>query len=283
MKEWKELLSDVMRNGAKRSDRTGVGTLSLFAKSFTLDNSTLFPAVTLKKLYFSQVCAELTCFIRGFDNLKDFNLMGCNIWDANGNTPSWLSKARGEGYLGRIYGVQWRDWMSVDAKGKPQHTDQLVELIKSIKTSPYSRRHVVTAFNPGENSMVCLPPCHVLFQAYVRDDQGGRDRASLDICVYMRSVDLFLGLPFDIASYALLQRLIARCAGLNSGSLTFFLGDAHIYLNHLRQVETLLSRECLPLPSLWLSSETSLFGFLPEDAELVNYASHDSVKAPMNV
>ncbi len=275
MRQWLELLNSVMVTGERRSDRTGIGTLSVFGRSLTFNNwdGDAFPAVTTKKLIFEQVAAELACFIRGFDTLDQFHSMGCKIWDAN-------AEARG-GQLGPIYGAQWRRWKRFIYEGGGEYTlseevDQLAQLVRGLQFSPHSRRHVVSAWNVGELDDMCLPPCHTFFQAYVGEN-------GLSLSVYMRSVDLFLGLPFDVASYALLQRLIAREVGLRSHNLTFFLGDAHIYTNHFEQVKTVLSRKPQePKPKLWLRDGVGLFDFKPDDVKLEGYSPWPAVPAPLN-
>lgn len=280
MEQWKRILGKVLRQGEKRDDRTGVGTLALFGEALTFDNRDGFPAVTTKKLAFNQMAAELACFVRGYQTLEQFHSMGCTIWDGNGTSDYWVPYARHEGDLGRIYGVQWRDWRSTNL-GEVTSTDQLKNLIDGMRREPHGRRHVVTALNPGELGQMCLPPCHVLFQAFVSGPVDGAKR--VDLCVYMRSVDLFLGLPFDIASYALLQRLIAKELGFDSGFLTFFLGDAHIYLNHVEQVNVVLTREEFEPPWLSIRPEASLFDFHPNQVELRDYKHHGPVPAPLNV
>lgn len=280
MRAWKDLLCKVLQRGFKRPDRTGVGTLALFGEQLIFDNREEFPAVTTKKLAFAQMAAELACFLRGYDNLEQFRSMGCTIWDGNGSADYWLPKARREGDLGRIYGVQWRDWKSVlchDQGLDLVKVDQLKDLVDRIRTDPYGRRHVVTAYNPGEVEQMCLPPCHVLFQAFVTPSN------ELWLRVDMRSVDLFLGLPFDVASYALLQRLLAKELGLSSGFLCFQMGDCHIYLNHEEQVRLVLQREVCPPPRLWLDPNASLFDFHPLQAHLLDYNHHGAVAAPLNV
>ena len=280
MEAWKRILTKVLKYGEKRADRTGVGTLALFGEAVTFDNSATFPAVTTKKLAFNSVAAELACFLKGYDNLEQFNAMGCNIWNGNGNSSYWLPKSRRIGDLGRIYGVQWRDWRSVivNESGLESVTvDQLKNLVDGMRKEPHGRRHVVTALNPGELSQMCLPPCHILFQAYVSTD------GQVNFIVYMRSVDLFLGLPFDVASYALLQKLLAKELGLDSGFITFFLGDTHIYLNHLEQVETVISREEHPAPILHLEPAASLFNFHPSQAWLADYTSYPFLPATLNI
>lgn len=284
MEQWRRILEKVSRHGELRNDRTGVGTLALFGEQLVFDNRAEFPAVTLKKLGFDQVKAELACFLQGYDNLEGFHKMGCTIWDGNGGSEYWKPFARSEGDLGRIYGVQWRDWKSCN--GDPansaaleyvKHTDQLKNLVDGMRKEPHGRRHMVTAWNPGELSAMCLPPCHLFFQAFINK------HSQVDLAVVMRSVDLFLGLPFDVASYALLQRLLAKELGLDSGMLTFFLGDAHIYLNHREQVAEVLQRTEKELPTLALAADASLFEFHPSQALLQGYEPHAFVKAPLNV
>ena len=276
MEQWLNILNEVLRRGVVRPDRTGVGTKAVFGEVLKFDNSKTFPAVTTKKLAFRQVVAELACFVRGYQTLEEFHSLGCTIWDGNGVADYWVPRARCPGDLGRIYGVQWRDWRTVSQAGGVSTTDQLSNLIVTLRKDPCGRRHIVTALNPGEVDQMCLPPCHLFFQAFVR---GTR----LDLCVYMRSVDLFLGLPFDIASYAVLQRLIAKETGLDSGTLTFFLGDAHIYLNHLDQVGTVLAREVLEAPQLDIHPDAGLFTFEPAQVTLRGYISHPAVYAQLNV
>jgi thymidylate synthase len=291
MHQWHNIMSKVLCDGVTRPDRTGTGTLAVFGEQLRFDNRdngniNFFPAVTTKKLGFGQMAAELACFIRGYSSLEEFHSVGCNIWDANGTAPYWTSRpGHVPDNLGRIYGVQWRDWQSVfEIPGHTgtavRHTDQLAELVKGLWHDPYGRRHIVTAWSPGELGQMCLPPCHILFQCFAYEKEG---LSYLDLRVDMRSVDLFLGLPFDIASYAVLQRLIAKEVGRYSGMLTFQLGDAHIYLNHLEQVRTVLSRTPRVPPSLKLAKEATLFNFSPSDIELVNYEHDKAVPAPMNV
>lgn len=274
MDEWHRIMRKVMISGTKRDDRTGTGTRALFGEQLVFDNRVGFPAVTTKKLALSQVASELSCFLVGADSLDAFHAKGCTIWDGNGNASYW--KPRWPGDLGRIYGVQWRDWTTLGLGGQMVSTDQLRQLVDGMKSQPHGRRHIVTAWNPGELDQMCLPPCHVLFQAYVVD---GR----VDLRVDMRSVDLFLGLPFDVASYGILQRLLAKELELNSGFLTFQLGDAHIYLNHMDQVTTVLGRVPLDPPDLRLEPETGLFNFEAKHASLLRYNHLGIVAAPMSV
>lgn len=281
MKAWLDLLRDVTNNGIARTDRTGVGTKALFGQTIKFANSTTFPAVTTKQLFMKQVMAELAAFLDGATTLKGFHKYGCTIWDANTAAPVWQSKVKDPNYVGRIYGAQWRGWLHVDPLTSPlsiEATDQLRNLTDNLKRDPYSRRHIVTAFNPGEMHDMCLPPCHLFFQCLVEPTMYG---PQMHMTVYMRSVDLFIGLPFDIASYAVLQRLIANEVGMDSGDLTFFLGDAHIYNNHQVQVATVLARPPLTPPTLTLGS--TLYEFKPELVKLHNYQHHGAVPAPMNV
>lgn len=279
MEQWQGLLSKVMRHGEPRNDRTGVGTLALFGEAVTFDNRTTFPAVTTKRLGFEQMAAELACFLRGARSLEDFHKLGCTIWDGNGLADYWLPRAEFEGDLGRIYGVQWRDWQSVATDGNTKHTDQLRNLVNGMLKDPHGRRHIVTALNPGELDEMCLPPCHLFFQCFLNEENR------LDMTVYMRSVDVFLGLPFDVASYALLQRLLAQTLGEghSPGFLTFFLGDTHIYNNHHEQVKLVLSREACPGPQLYLDPAATVFGFHPSQASLQGYTHLGAVPAPLNI
>ena len=261
MKQWHELLQRVMLEGEERKDRTGVGTRSLFGMGASFYNTTAFPAVTTKRLGFDQVKAELAAFVHGAQTLAEFHRWGCTLWNKN-------AAAQKRTYLGPMYGAQWREWA---------HIDQLAELVENVKKDPWSRRHLVSAWNVEELESMLLPPCHHSFQVSVRDQ--GR---FLDMIVNMRSVDLFLGLPFDVASYALLQRLIAKDTNLMSGNLTFFMGDAHIYSNHFDAVKTVLAREPLPAPVLHLWSEASALTFEPQHARLDMYQAHEAVKAELN-
>lgn len=279
MQAWLDLLKKVRNQGEFRNDRTGVGTLSLFGEAFTVDNRNFFPAVTTKELKFEQVKAELACFLLGLENIRDFHKMGCKIWDGNSSAPYWSPREPGD--VGRIYGVQWRRWQGVSRDGLVFFTDQLKALVQGLVENPTSRRHIVTSYNPAEIDQMCLPPCHLMFQCYVAESDVGVPR--IDLLVYMRSVDLFLGLPFDIASYALLQHLLARETGLQTGFLTFFLGDAHIYANHFNQVEEALSREPMDPPYLLLTPNASLFDFEPSQAILKNYKHRGFIAAPLNV
>jgi thymidylate synthase len=279
MKQWLDLMEKVLKNGEQRQNRTGVNTLALFGETIEFnDIGTAFPAVTVKKLAFKQVCAELSCFLRGYDNLTDFWMVGCHIWDENANADYWTRNPnyKGPGDVGRIYGVQWRDWR---APGKDYGVDQIKILVQQLRDDPTSRRLVVTAWNPGELDRMCLPPCHTMFQCFVQ--QG-----ALDMLVNLRSVDVFLGLPFDVASYAVLQHLLARQAGLYPRNLKFMLGDTHIYMNHMEAVGLAMKRVPMLPPRLQFTMSgrgKDITNFHPDDVELVDYKSHPAIPAAMNV
>lgn len=282
--QWRALMQEALDRGERRADRTGVGTMALFGRTMEFDLRAGFPVPTTKRLACNQVWAELACFLRGLDSLEAFHRYGCNIWDGNGTSSYWrsnpLNRAPGD-YLGRIYGVQWRDWRSATSDGSFVHLDQLATLRDGLRRDPHSRRHVVTAWNPGESAEMCLPPCHLLFQAFAGEDEDGA--AALDMSVYMRSVDLFLGLPFDVASYATLQHLLCEDTGARARRLVFFLGDAHVYLNHADAVAEVGARDPSPEPHLLLEQGTTVDNFEPWRASLVGYAAQPAVKAPLNV
>jgi len=258
-----------MRNGKDRTDRTGVGVRGVFGRSLEFDLIEGFPATTIKKLYFKSVAAELAGFLEGTESAIRMRELGTKIWDANANADIWQKSKYCEGPddLGRIYGSLWRDFGGVD---------QIYRLVDTIIRNPTDRRQIVTAWDPS-NKRQCLPPCHILWQTYVRESNY------LDLLFYMRSVDLFLGLPFDIASYALLQHIIAQQVDLTPGKLVVSMGDAHIYQNHFEQVTKISNRGSLPLPSLDLWDGTTVDIFRPEHAKLVDYKHHGEVKAPMAV
>lgn len=278
------LLQRILLQGERREDRTGFGTLSLFGEQLKFDLDEGFPATTCKKLAFRQVCAELASFLRGYDMLNDFQRLGCTVWDANANHRSWRNNPNrnGEGDLGRIYGVQWRRWRSPGMGHKP--IDQLRIAVETLRKDPWSRRAVVTAWNPAELDDVCLPPCHTMFQFSQRHDRNGV--ATLDCAVTMRSVDTFLGMPFDIASYALLTHLAAWELGIAVGKLTMWFGDTHLYLNHLDQAREVLEREPRELPLLILDARgwtgKPADDFHPDWASLEGYDPHPAVQADMN-
>lgn len=290
-KSYLNLLTNILENGDVRLDRTGVGTKSLFGLQMNFDLSKGFPAVTTKKLAWKSVVSELLWFIEGSGDeyrLKEI-LHGeryskkKTIWSDNANADYWVNKKlqRHPGDLGRIYGVQWRRWRKPLIRINKvvlQNHDQLLELISGLKNDPYSRRHILTAWNPGELELMALPPCHMMAQFYVSSDK------KLSCQMYQRSADMFLGVPFNIASYALFTHMIAQVCNLKVDSLTITLGDAHIYLNHIEQVKEQLSREMYSLPTLQLNKEiTDITKFTMNDIELLDYTFHETIKAPMAV
>jgi len=280
MKQYLDILREALEKGDDRMDRTGVGTRAIFRRTMRFDLSDgTFPIVTTKKTFFYGVVAELIWFLKGLNDNRELQKLGVHIWDGNANDPKWKAKTQFEGDLGRVYGVQWRHW-----RGPNGEVDQIAELLEMLKSNPASRRLLVTAWNPGELSQMALPPCHMFFQCFVRQGKY------LDMAMYQRSCDLFLGVPFNISSYALLLTLLARFTGLQPGELIHDLGDAHIYLNHLSQVKEQLAREPLPLPRLELSEDIRSIDdlkldetFIREKIKLVDYKSHPSIKAPMSV
>jgi thymidylate synthase len=259
-----DLLRYVTAHGVRKDDRTGTGTLSVFGYQMRFDLSDTFPAVTTKKLHFKSIIHELLWFLRGETNVRSLQQAGVSIWD------EWADE---NGELGPVYGKQWRAWRTPGG----QTIDQISEVIDAIKTDPGSRRLIVSAWNVGELSQMVLPPCHAFFQFYVAQ---GR----LSCQLYQRSADVFLGVPFNIASYALLTLMMAQVTGLKPGEFVHTLGDAHLYLNHLEQVEIQLSRTPYPLPRLRLNPAVkSLFEFRYEDFELIAYRYHPAIPAPIAV
>ncbi len=264
MKQYLDLLRHVRENGVRKEDRTGTGTLSVFGYQmrFPLDQG--FPVVTTKKLHLRSIIHELLWFLKGETNIRYLNDNGVTIWD------EWADET---GELGPIYGYQWRSWPTADGR----HIDQISAIVEQIKSNPDSRRHIVSAWNVGEIENMALPPCHTLFQFYVA---GGR----LSCQLYQRSGDIFLGVPFNIASYALLTLMIAQVTNLQPGEFIHTLGDAHLYLNHLDQADLQLSRKPYPLPRMRLNPDRrSIFDFVFEDFELENYQCHPGIRAPIAV
>ena len=285
-----DTLKDILETGEKRPDRTGVGTIGKFGIQMRFDLNNGFPAITTKKLAWKACKSELLWFIEGSgdeNRLKEI-LHGerytdkKTIWSDNATAPYWVNRRvqRHAGDLGRVYGVQWRKWRQPLIRINKvilQNLDQLAELIKGIKTDPHSRRHIITAWNPGELDLMALPPCHMMAQFYVSNGK-------LSCQMYQRSADMFLGVPFNIASYALFTHMIAQVCGLGVGELVIVLGDAHIYENHIEQVKEQLLRKPLPLPQLQLNpSIDDINKFTMDDIELVGYMSHEAIKAPMAV
>jgi thymidylate synthase len=259
-----DLLRHILDHGDRKDDRTNTGTLSVFGHQMRFDLAAGFPLVTTKKVHFHSVVHELLWFLAGDTNVRYLSENGVKIWD------EWADE---RGDLGPIYGAQWRSWGTADGR----HIDQIQGVLDSIRDNPDSRRHIVSAWNVGELSAMRLPPCHALFQFHV---VGGR----LSCQLYQRSADVFLGVPFNIASYALLTMMIAQVSGLAPGHFVHSFGDAHLYLNHLAQAKTQLAREPRPLPTVRLNpSVRSLFDFRFEDVELLNYDPHPAIKAPVAV
>lgn len=304
MKTYLNALNEVLTNGTFKQDRTGVGTISQFGMQQRYNLGESFPAVTTKKLAWKSIVSELLWFIEGSGDetrLREI-LHGSRdsekstIWTANATAPYWEPKAKHEGDLGRVYGVQWRHWRTpVEHKAETfkddfgslykrdgyvhfKEVDQLKSLIEGIKADPHGRRHILTAWNPGELELMALPPCHCFAQFYVSSDN------KLSCQMYQRSCDMFLGVPFNIASYSLLTHMIAQVCDLGVGEFVHVLGDAHIYSNHVDQVKEQLAREPLPGPTLWLNPEIKdITKFTMADIRLDNYQSHGPIKAEMAV
>ena len=303
MKAYLELLKDILDTGEVRDDRTGVGTRSVFGRQLRFNLQESFPAVTTKKLAWKACVGELIWFLEGSSDERRLAEIthgtregSVTIWTPNALAPYWKPKAQFEGDLGRVYGVQWRKWRKHKLRGEGtfnddfgnsyrrrsttqvQEIDQVRKLIDGIKKDPYGRRHIISAWNVAELDEMALPPCHVMSQFYVSKD------GKLSCHMYQRSVDVFLGLPFNIASYALLTHMVAQVCGLMVGELVISTGDTHIYNNHIEQVKEQLQREPLHAPQLQLNPNiTDIFAFTPEDIDLVGYESHGPIKAPMAV
>jgi len=264
MKQYLELMRHVKTNGVRKEDRTGTGTVSVFGYQMRFNLSEGYPAITTKKLHFRSIIGELLWFLKGDTNIKSLHEDGVTIWD------EWADE---DGNLGPIYGYQWRSWPTADGR----HIDQITRILEEIRSNPTSRRLMVSAWNVGEIEKMALPPCHSMFQFYVAD---GR----LSCQLYQRSADIFLGVPFNIASYSLLTLMIAQIVGLEPGDFVHTLGDAHLYRNHLEQAELQLTREPRPLPQMKINpAVTSLFDFKYEDFEVVNYDPHPGIRAPVAV
>lgn len=264
MRAYLDLMQHVLSRGHPKGDRTGTGTLSVFGYQMRFDLSQGFPLLTTKKVHLRSIIHELLWFLRGDSNVRSLQENSVSIWD------EW---ADDNGDLGPVYGVQWRSWPAADGR----HIDQISELLRDIRTNPNSRRLIVSAWNVGELERMALPPCHAFFQFYVAE---GR----LSCQLYQRSADIFLGVPFNIASYALLTLMIAQVTGLKPGDFIHTLGDAHLYNNHLEQARLQLARAPRSLPTLRLNPEVkSLFDFRYEDFELLNYDPHPAIKAPVAV
>jgi thymidylate synthase len=277
MQAYLDLLQHILDKGSRKSDRTGTGTISHFGYQMRFDLAQGFPAVTTKKLYFKSIIHELLWFLDGDTNIRYLNDNGVRIWDG------W---ATDEGDLGPVYGAQWRNWVAPDGR----RIDQISQLLEDLRNRPDSRRHIVSAWNPAllpdetrspkENAAMglqALPPCHTMFQFYVADGK-------LSCQLYQRSADVFLGVPFNIASYSLLTMMIAQVVGLEPGDFVHTFGDVHIYLNHLEQVDTQLSREPYPLPEMKINPDKrDLFDFRYDDFELCDYRFHPPISAPIAI
>lgn len=264
MKQYLSLLDTILTTGTKKSDRTGTGTISIFGYQMRFNLDEGFPLVTTKKVHLRSIIHELLWFLKGDTNIKYLTENNVTIWN------EW---ADADGNLGPVYGYQWRSWPTPDGG----HIDQIADLVKSIKQNPDSRRHMVSAWNPADVSKMALPPCHALFQFYVAD---GR----LSCQLYQRSADVFLGVPFNIASYALLTQMMAQVTGLKAGDFIHTLGDAHIYLNHLEQVKTQLQRTPRSLPQMQVNPYVKdIFGFKYEDFTLVGYDPYPAIKGEIAV
>ena len=262
-RQYLALLEDILANGVQRGDRTGTGTLGVFGRQMRFDLAQGFPLLTTKKLHRKSIILELLWFLRGDTNVRWLQERGVSIWN------EW---ADDHGELGPVYGKQWRSWTAPDGRV----IDQIAAVVEGLKTNPTSRRHIVSAWNPAEVEDMALPPCHCLFQFFVADGK-------LSCQLYQRSADVFLGVPFNIASYALLTLMVAKVTGLEPGEFVHTLGDAHLYLNHLDQARLQLSREPLPLAQMHVAGKRDLFAFEFEDFTLEGYRAHPSIPAPIAV
>tara|TARA_A100001037_G_C15130937_1_gene628681 strand:- start:642 stop:1436 length:795 start_codon:yes stop_codon:yes gene_type:complete len=264
MKQYLDLMKHVRENGVLRSDRTGTGTFSVFGYQMRFDLKQGFPLVTTKKVPLRLIVHELLWFLQGSTNIRYLQDNNVHIWD------EWADK---DGELGPVYGSQWRSWSAPDGG----QIDQISQVISSIKNNPDSRRHIVSAWNVAEVEQMALAPCHTMFQFYVANNE-------LSCQLYQRSADIFLGVPFNIASYSLLTLMIAQVCGLSAGEFVHTFGDAHIYTNHIDQVDQQLTRDPLPLPQLHINGDIdSIFDFSVDDFDLQDYRSHEAIKAPIAV
>jgi thymidylate synthase len=262
-RQYLALLADILEHGVERGDRTGVGTRGVFGRQIRFDLAKGFPLLTTKKLHVKSIVYELLWFLRGDTNVRWLQERGVKIWD------EWAGP---DGELGPVYGKQWRSWAAPDGRS----IDQITKLVEGLKANPSSRRHIVTAWNPADVDDMALPPCHCLFQFFVAD---GR----LSCQLYQRSADVFLGVPFNIASYALLTQMVAQVTGLQPGEFVHTFGDAHLYLNHLEQAKLQLTREPLPFPALKLAPKDDLFAFEYEDVAIEGYRAWPHIKAEVAV
>ena len=266
--QYLDLLADALNNGVRREDRTGTGTLGLFGRQIRFDLSQGFPLLTTKKLHLKSIVVELLWFLRGDTNVRWLQERGVSIWN------EW---ADGDGELGPVYGKQWRSWAAPDGRV----IDQIANVLEALKRNPYSRRHIVSAWNPADVDSMALPPCHCLFQFFVAPGPDGVDRLSCQL--YQRSADIFLGVPFNIASYALLTLMMAQVLGLEPGEFVHTFGDAHLYLNHVEQAQIQLAREPRSFPTMSIAPKTDLFAFEESDFVLEGYDPHPHIKAKVAV
>ncbi|HEX3407442.1 MAG TPA: thymidylate synthase [Caulobacteraceae bacterium] len=262
-RQYLDLLADILANGAERADRTGVGTRGVFGRQLRFDLAAGFPLLTTKRVHFRSILVELLWFLRGETNVRWLQDRGVTIWD------EWAAE---NGELGPVYGKQWRSWTAPDGRV----IDQIAAVQRALRENPESRRHVVSAWNPADLGDMALPPCHCLFQFFVAE---GR----LSCQLYQRSGDVFLGVPFNIASYALLTLMMAQATGLAPGEFVLTLGDAHLYLNHLEQAREQLTRDPRPLPTIRLTPRSDVFDFEETDVRLEGYQPHKGIKAPIAV
>jgi thymidylate synthase len=261
-RQYLNLLADILENGVQRGDRTGTGTLGVFGRQIRFDLARGFPVLTTKKLHLRSIIVELLWFLRGDTNVKYLQDNGCKIWD------EWADE---NGDLGPVYGKQWRSWAAPNG----QSIDQIANLVEGLKTNPNSRRHIVSAWNPADVEDMALPPCHCLFQFFVADGK-------LSCQLYQRSADVFLGVPFNIASYALLTLMVAQVVGLEPGEFVHTFGDAHLYLDHLDQAREQMKREPLPFPQMHIGNKRELFDFAYEDFRLEGYQAHPHIAAKVS-
>ncbi|AAK24095.1 thymidylate synthase [Caulobacter vibrioides] len=262
-RQYLTLLADILENGVQRGDRTGTGTLGVFGRQIRFDLAKGFPVLTTKKLHLRSIIIELLWFLKGDTNIAYLKDNGVRIWD------EWADE---NGDLGPVYGKQWRSWATPDGRV----IDQISALVENLKANPNSRRHIVTAWNPADVDDMALPPCHCLFQFFVADGK-------LSCQLYQRSADVFLGVPFNIASYALLTLMVAKVVGLEPGEFVHTFGDAHLYLNHLDQAREQLTREPFDFPTMKIADKRDLFGFEYEDFTLEGYQAHPHIKAEVSV
>ena len=267
-RQYLDLMADILANGVRREDRTGTGTLGVFGRQIRFDLQQGFPLLTTKKLHLKSIIYELLWFLRGDTNVRWLQEHGVSIWD------EW---ADADGELGPVYGRQWRSWQAPDGRV----IDQIAKVVEQIRVRPESRRLIVSAWNPADVDDMALPPCHCLFQFFVAPDASGNGRLSCQL--YQRSADVFLGVPFNIASYALLTQMIAQVTGLEPGEFVHAFGDAHLYLNHLDQAKLQLTREPYPFPRMRIEPKTDLFAFEYGDFHLEGYQAHPSIQAPIAV